>query len=372
MTEKERYATCWTWSQIFRKEGVYVSSPVIKSRLKEAGIIGKTARERMGHISRAGFYAESDVRRLVADLLVDVPRANRDGTFEKDGESYATIPILGDILRISPTTVEKRLKERPLEPVRGKGSNGHLCIFYALSEIRTLCADLVEDIPQAGEDGTFEKDGETYGTKEALSRYLLISSPTIWSRLGQGGLQPIPGRTQKGQRGDFYPLSVAQRVCQDLLDFPLVGSNGNIEKDGETYATLRGLSKLIGISETAIRTRIRESSLVPIQAKSLNGRIRDFYALSEIRTLCADLVEDIPQAGEDGTFEKGGMTYGTINSLSRLLGVRDPTIRSRILKGNLKPIQGKDQGGHILNFYPFSEVRKLCADLIAKRKKSDD
>ena len=62
---------------------------------------------------------------------------------------------------------------------------------------------------------------------------------------------------------------------------------------------------------------------------------------------------------------KTGQRYGTIATLSRLLGIGVQAIRSRVHKSGSAPILGKGKSGQFCDFYSEIEVRKACADLLA-------
>jgi len=66
MTDKERYATIGTWVDV---EGAEISDNAIRIRMKEAEVVGETARLKTGCVLRHGFYLESKVRGLCRDLL---------------------------------------------------------------------------------------------------------------------------------------------------------------------------------------------------------------------------------------------------------------------------------------------------------------
>jgi hypothetical protein len=296
MTDKERYATIGTWVEVFREEGVNISETTIRDRLRKANIVGKTARSKIGRVLQYGFYSESDIRGLLMELLQDLPQTGENGTFEKDGEIYGAIRTLAKLIGLSERAVQLRIQGSHISLTEGRCRSGWVCNFYTLSEVRNLCADLLQPLPQANEDGTFKNDGQTYITIEGASRVLGISTPTIRSRLSKNPLKSIRG-------------------------------------------------------------------------KDSMSRIFDFYSLSELRNLCADLLEDLPQAGKGGTFEKDGHIYGPRRILAKLLGVWPNAIRNRLHRNPLRSIRGKDPGGRVFDFYSVSEVRKLCADLIAKKSK---
>jgi hypothetical protein len=240
-------------------------------------------------------YLVKLIERSTPTLVIEHPDieywADESGFFEADGERWGTVVALTRALGVSQLPIKARIST--CRNREGKAPGGQPSTFYALSDVRTACADLLEELPQAGADGTFEADGEVWGSVLALSGILNISGPTLTGRLGS---------------------------CRS--------------RDG----------------------------------KNINGRRFKFYALSDIRTACADLLEDLPQAGTNGTFRAGGMTWGTIKSLARLLALSESTVMRRIASFHGR--DGKLAGGQKATFYALSDVRTACADLLKKKKSS--
>jgi serine/threonine protein phosphatase PrpC len=66
-----RYSTPDNWAQFLKDtEGVDVSGTTIRNRLKEAQKISITGRNKVGRVLKGSFYSESDVREILADLLM--------------------------------------------------------------------------------------------------------------------------------------------------------------------------------------------------------------------------------------------------------------------------------------------------------------
>jgi len=73
-----RYATAEAWAKYFQEtEGVQIIYMTIRCRLKAAGIIGITGRNKIGRTLRNGFYSEKDVRETCMDLLMAIEEIRR-------------------------------------------------------------------------------------------------------------------------------------------------------------------------------------------------------------------------------------------------------------------------------------------------------
>ena len=345
-----------------------INSSTVQSKIQKNSL--KPIRSKIQNGRPCDLFSLSDVRRICEDLIQDVPQADEKGLFEKDGETYGTVESLSRLLGIEKTSVRSRIQKNSLESVQGKIEHGNIFDFYPISDVRRICEDLIQDLPQADEKGFFEKDGATYGTRGSLARLLGISESSIRLRIQNRISKIFRGRDISGHARDFYLLADVRKLCEDLLqDIPQADKSGLIENNGETYGTIIRLASLLGISGPAIQSRIQRSLLKPIRVKIISGNVCDFYPLTVIRKLCEDLLQDIPHVDERGLFEKDGETYGTVVSLSRMFGFYGQALGLRVKRSALRPIQGKDNGGRVQEFYSSSEVRNLCADLIAKRKK---
>ncbi len=359
-------ATITTWVKYFEEnEGIQISYVTIRNKLKEAGIIGLTARDRMGRIFKNSFYAETDIREVCADLLVEMPQADEEGFFELDGEKYGIIKAWERVFPISKPTIDSKLEQNQVKGIKGKDFQGKIRDFYTEIDIRIACADLLENLPLANKDGFFEKEGIKYGTAEAWSRILPISRGAIVVRLEQVKLKSIKGKDLRNRLADFHSESYVLSACADLLKeyLPQADEHGFFELNGVKYSTIRTWSKVLSISTVAITCRLKQAQIKSAKGK-MKGRISNFYSEPDVRSACANLLQDIPQADDNGFFELNDNTYGTINAWGRVLPIAETTIRSRLEQNQINGIKGKIKGGQICAFYSESDIRSVCADLL--------
>jgi len=282
MTEKERYATIGTWTELFCREGKTISENSVRNRLNECCVQAITGRSAVGRLMRNGFYAESDVRKACADLLQDIPQADEGGFFEEGGVIFCSMIALSRMFGISSSAIGSRILAAKLQPKRAKDAWGRVQDFYPLNEVERLCADLTEELPQADENGVIEIDGKVFATKNGLAGLLDISEGLVRARIKENKIQSIRGKTIHGPIFSFYSLSEVEQCCHDLLqDIPQADDEGFFEKDGQTYGTIVSLSRLLGISAHGIRGRIARASLVSVFGRdSMNHNRLLFYSLS--------------------------------------------------------------------------------------------
>ena len=365
MTEKERYATVGTWIKVFEKEGSSLRQPYINKKIKEAGLIGKTARNKVGRVMRNAFYPESSIRKLCADQLEHLPQADDSGFIVRDDEKYGTSTSLSRALGISNSYIQDRIRQVALPILRGRSKKGRVSLFYSISDVRAICRDQLEDLPQVDSNGLLEIDGCKFFTINQLARLLGISETPVRARIACSTLNAVRGRSIDCRIFDFYSFDEVQLLCADLLgELPVADEEGFVEVGGETYGTKFSISKRFGIANGTARARIKEADLSPIRAKTMQGIVKHFYSVEGARRLFLDLIE-VPRADESGLITKGGTVYGTCKAIAYLIAVSESCVQSRVRMSSPDFVRGKDVRGHVLNFYSVSDVRDLCEDLIS-------
>ena len=158
--------------------------------------------------------------------------------------------------------------------------------------MRTICASLIGEIPEAAEDGFFIIEGEKYGTQVAWSKLFGAGRNKILKRIISHKLEGIKGKDKRGHIQTFYSESVIRQISMDLSkDFPVASEEGFLMIDGQRFFTIRAFSKIFGVSGKAITSRVIANALKSVKGKARGGQIYDFYSESAIRQICADILE---------------------------------------------------------------------------------
>lgn len=219
---------------------------------------------------------------------------------------------------------------------------------------------------------------EHYRTRGSLANSIGIDLETLDQRLQSSGIKP---KEREGYVGDlkithrFYPEAEVRELFKDLLEgLPQADEKGLLTKEGVSYGTRTAIARALGIGGHYLNARVASSTLRPIRGKDISGQIHYFYPESEVRELCKDiprsLPDDYPRAYGSGLLILGDTHYRTVSGLVRPLGFTYSAISRRINSSSLEPVKGYVGGApEIRDFYPVEEVRKLCADLIAKKSK---
>lgn len=280
-------------------------------------------------------------------------------------EKFGTATAWARELGLSEQTVKRRLKDA--QGVTGKILTGLVVDagFYPRSTVYQVCADHLEELPQANTEGFIIEQGEAnvcLGTIQAWSRKLGVSYPAITRRLeGQSGSK---GKDIAGSIRTFYEASLVHTLCADLLKpLPQADDSGLIVQE-QRYATIDMWSQELGIGRFAITRRLEQCA--GIQGKAMTGIICTFYPESAVRELCADILLDVSQADSSGFFirDEGdkAMRYGSIRTWAKDRCIPAPVLRER-LQG--KGIAGRDARGKLWEsgFYSEDAVDEICAAL---------
>lgn len=276
---------------------------------------------------------------------------------------YAPISVLAGILGIYASTISKRIKK--IQPLKIKDRRGAIIDAYNLNDVRKSCADLLENLPLADDTGVAILNKQAFAPIKVISRRIGLSADIIKPRIKS--LSPVKIKNN-GTVLVAYCISEVKLACSDRLQgTPSSNTNGIYVFNGVSYAVLTVLSKLLNLGTETIRTRIKE--LQPLRVKSRQGKLCDAYSIKDVKTICADLLAELPAANYKGTALINRQQYATLYILAKLLNLSTPTIKKRIR--HLRAQKIKDRSGHIQKAYKIRDVKAACADLLIELPHSD-
>jgi hypothetical protein len=369
-----RYATCTTWAEWFEKhEGVRVSDVTIRNKLKEAGEIGRSARNRVGRLLKDAYFSEQAVRVACADLLRPLLQADESGFFVLNEIRYGTSFAWSKELGVSARSIFLRLNSASETSMMGKGSGGQIQKFYSEPSVRAVCSDLLRPMPQADRAGFFVVGGIRHGTIKAWSRELGLSTNAFVHRLSASSVTSMVGKDSSGQIQDFYPEPTVIETCAGLLKpVPRAEKSGFFLSNDIRYGTARAWSRELGLSEITVASRLRSASIVSMRGKDYNSHLQDFFPESSVYRACGNLLHPRLGADKSGFFILNNVRYGTKESWSRELNVSMRAIDRRLDMESIESVEGKSFMGHVFDFYPEPAVRAVCADLLGLFPQCDD
>ena len=350
----EKWSTISAAAKFFQ-----LSDAAVKPRC--AGLLDMKGRSKSGNANV--FYRLADIEKACADLLKEMPQAGEDGTFEHQGGVWSTLIGARKHLGLDYQAMKSRCVG--LASMEGKDKGGKVNTYFCLSDLARVCRDLLKEMPQAGEDGTFEYQGEAWSTISVAAQHFQLSDTAVRPR--RTDLSGIEGKQRSGRICTFYRLTDIKKACADLLTgIPQAGDDGTFEYQGEVWITLRTAVQRLGLSNKALEPRC--AGLSCMEGKSKIKQVCSFYRLADIEKACADLLKEMPQAGEDGTFEHQGGVWSTLMGAAKKLGLGYKAMKSRCV--DLASMEGKDRGRKITTFYRLSDIKKACADMLKKKRKN--
>jgi hypothetical protein len=164
----------------------------------------------------------------------------------------------------------------------------------------------------------------------------------------------MKGKDVSGRVWPFYPLSEVKKACASLTKkMPQAGKDGTFVKDGKRWATLNGLTSILGIGWRTVKQRV--ASCTRIRGKDFGGVPGDFYPITEVKKVCANLIKQLPQAGKDGTIKQHGEIWASSYTVARTLGVSPAWIKKR---KDCRKIEGKNASGAVYLFYSLADAKK--------------
>jgi len=208
---------------------------------------------------------------------------------------------------------------------------------------------------------------EIYAAILTISKILGINKNAIKKRIRR--LRPVSIKPRTGQIVNGYNINEVKQACADILDeIPLTDGDGVAMINGQPYAAIHPISKMLGISKNAINKRL--GHLIPVRIKVRNGNIFDSYNINEVKQACADLLNETPLANEDGIAMINGQPYATIATISKSLNIGALATKKRL--GHLIPVRIKLHVGKIFDGYNINEVKKSCADILDEIPLTDE
>ncbi|MBL4694404.1 DEAD/DEAH box helicase family protein [Candidatus Gracilibacteria bacterium] len=344
-----KYGSVHAWADLLD-----ISDNTIADRLSEAKKLGVTGRTfKHGRTLVNGFYSEEDAREVCADLLVDVPKAGKDGFFYDDsGEKFGPVEAWAREFSLSDYSVSNRFGLANMVGITAKSTNGHILEkgFHSESVARSACADLLVEMPKAGKDGFFDHDRKRYGSRDAWAIVLGLAVATVIRRLRAANISGINGKTRSGRVSElgFYLEQDVRKVCADLLvDMPNAEKDGFFVKDGERHGSISAWARLFRIfnQRAAVKSGLLKAGKKGVSAIDANRHLRvdGFYSESDVSDICKAIVAmnesktDLPTLNEDGVFLKDGVRHAPPTFWARSL-----PISAYVLK---KSLEGSRQAG---------------------------
>lgn len=182
------------------------------------------------------------------------------------------------------------------------------------------------------------------------------------------------GRIQRNCR--YYSETVVRQKCADLFvdihDESDTGLCTVSTPDGGSvlYGTRDAWAEKLGLSWNAVNDRLKNDQ--GIRGKSSNFAL--FFPEHLVQAVCADLLtaKVVDSSGYYTEISSDGQKtlYGSVIGLSRLIGVKEPTLNRRLKKA--QGMEVRDHLGRKYMFFSEKVAREISADLFEDLPHADD
>jgi hypothetical protein len=156
-------------------------------------------------------YSEDDVRQKYADYL-NTPSADGDGFLEMDGTIYGLINSWAKKFDINQKTMQNRLENE--EFIKVKDRFGRLSKAYSQHHA-SLIAEARNLPMEDRKGGMLVIEGVQYATTRTWASHYGISYDILLRRLKWK--KSVLARVSSGNRAPFYPQSIIEQYCSDLI-----------------------------------------------------------------------------------------------------------------------------------------------------------
>ncbi len=310
------------------------------------------------------FYALSDLRRVMADILQFERVQSVQGEFEEEGEVWGTDLALAEHFGVSYATIRNYAKKNSgVRRVVRRISNGNVTTFFSKTDVgRVLQPLLVRRKYSSGESDQLDVDGERWVTtsfvvqqySHSVERRLLKDCPSI---------RKLDG-LRRGRPVQFFALKDVREVFgEPVVHRHLAGEDGFIRHEDEEWGLDSGVGERLGVSRNTVRKCVEKNpSVRRLSGFNARGAPGMYYSVKDVEAATERLrVSDV--AGGDGTFDAVGETWIATAAAARKLGLPKATIRLRLSKHPVRSREGVLRG-IVTTFYALLDVKKACADLL--------
>lgn len=373
MTEKERYATIGTWVRVFREEGVEVRDAFVRNRLKIAGVIGETGRERSGRLCLDGFFREMDVRRVMAHLLdPSLINEEEDGYAYRDGIRYMNIHKFIVKHEASIWALQALIETAQLQAVKGR-SKAHLADYYPEEVLLNLWQNYVK-LPSANDQDVIESSDESFCTVYGLSKTLSVSEYAVTTVIERHTLMPIEGRDQQNVKRLYYPLNRIRKLLESLPKEFECDADGFVEIEGLRCASLKTWCR---VTECAIDPRTIQKKLDQLGVPGRTAidqtkvpRAGCYYSEADFKQVVTAHSTAV-QTDKNGYAEVAGKQYMTALAYCNLHGLSEITSRKRLKNRKIAFLQGRNELGHAVSLYTDEQLSGCLGDLLSECPRAD-
>lgn len=336
-----------------------VGAETLRKRLRGAPCIRGIAKKNVEH----DYYAQETVWECCKDVLPGTQslKRNRSGFYEREGERYGSVKQWANHFQVNIRSARGYMRDAPsIKGQKELGRLGSTAKLYSEKEFEKRCSSLmtITKSVEVKKDGFCWHNDTWYGTTYSWGKWFGLGKTTVTNRVPQE--KCIKGKYAH-THSKLYAQEDVLEYCSDLIEGVLqTDDEGFVWHNDQWHGTVRAWAGFHpNISYATIQSKMKDSPFIMGKGKKGPGKL---YAEQDILDKCADLIEDLPQADEDGFFTHENERYGTAQAWGNLHDLHASYIGKRL--NDYEGIKGKDPAGHVRKFYPESAVWKKCSDLL--------
>jgi hypothetical protein len=306
---------------------------------------------------------------IACNEYLGLPKTNKNGYIIINGEIYAPIAKIAELVKVQTITLKSRIKNlRPQRIINKRGSISEayhvrsVIELYELSPKQTKKTIIKENYPRADKSGFLVLEGKTYANFHGLIILLDIPKTTIRRKIKN--LKPIKIKSFSGHLCTAYSIDAVKLTCEEQLkETHTEDGKGFVFFNNKKYAHLTNLSRILNISESTIKRKLKGKNLTTIKIKCLTGHIVTAYEVDAVKKICAKNIKFLPIADKNCFALIEGKKYAPVYILSTHLKINAVAIKK--YTKNLTPQKIKSIRGRTYTAYNLEDVKKACKHLLS-------
>lgn len=286
---------------------------------------------------------------------------------DHEANEWITVSKAVAIFGTSIAFIQKVTESQKIRTVAGRDQSGRSTTLYNLQELYEIMGGR-SNLPRTAKDGIYvDSAGKRWAALFTVYELLHLSSTALKPQIQRDELQRLRGISRGGKETDLYCLDEIESLLAGRETIPLVENHGaGIYRDdnGKEWAGINEASRLLGVSEMFIITRIGKENIPFLEARAgLNRRLK-LYGLEELRHF-SEQVTALPQVEQESeTYtDPQGLVWCTINKISKSSPHSGAFIKRLAEDENIPSIMGRGVGGKTVQLYQLSALTDAIASI---------
>jgi len=296
--------------------------------------------------------------------VFELPKVDKEtGIYvDEQGGEWAQRKSLERLLGVAAATLQSRASE--VVTIPGVGRTGDRTTLYSVSDARERLKSFLELPSTDPETGLYiDSDGVEWAPMKVLSQKFGVSDALISRKISD--IPTLAGRYRGAGETVLYPVERVLDRLRPLLELPSVDQITGIytDSEGTEWAQISTLTKLLGVSNSAVEPRVADLSTMRARGKS--GEEATLYSITDAREKLTELTARVSVDSVTGIYtDPEGKEWAGISTLEERYGVGSNAVRARL--DGLPTLSGR-KNGIKTTLYPVAEMGRrleIFSDLV--------